>query len=125
MTIEFDNDRPIYLQIADMIREAIMAGDIEEGKSIPSVREISVEHSLNPQTVLNATQVLINEGLLEKRRGLGMFVQEGARKKLLQSELNHFKDDEVPALVNRAKLLGIQKPELIEIVDDTYEEEAA
>ena len=125
MTIEFDNDRPIYLQIADMIREAIMAGDIEEGKSIPSVREISVEHSLNPQTVLNATQVLINEGLLEKRRGLGMFVQEGARKKLLQSELNHFKDDEVPALVNRARLLGIQKPELIEIVDDTYEEEAA
>jgi len=108
-----------------MIREAIMAGDIEEGKSIPSVREISVEHSLNPQTVLNATQVLINEGLLEKRRGLGMFVQEGARKKLLQSELNHFKDDEVPALVNRARLLGIQKPELIEIVDDTYEEEAA
>ena len=125
MTIEFDNDRPIYLQIADMIREAIMAGDIEEGKSIPSVREISVEHSLNPQTVLNATQVLINEGLLEKRRGLGMFVQEGARKKLLQSELNHFKDDEVPALVNRARLLGIQKPELIEIVDDTYDEEAA
>jgi GntR family transcriptional regulator len=125
MTIEFDNDRPIYLQIADMIREAIMAGDIEEGKSIPSVREISVEHNLNPQTVLNATQVLINEGLLEKRRGLGMFVQEGARKTLLQSELNHFKEDEVPALVNRARLLGIQKPELIEIVDDTYEEEAA
>ncbi|MBD3274104.1 MAG: GntR family transcriptional regulator [Candidatus Marinimicrobia bacterium] len=125
MTIEFDNDRPIYLQIADMIREAIMAGDIEEGNSIPSVREISVEHSLNPQTVLNATQVLINEGLLEKRRGLGMFVQEGARKKLLQSELNHFKEDEVPALVSRARLLGIQKPELIEIVDDTYEEEAA
>ncbi len=63
MTYEFDKDRPIYLQIADIIREAIMAGDIEEGKSIPSVREISVEHSLNPQTVLNATQILINEGL--------------------------------------------------------------
>ncbi len=54
-----------------------------------------------------------------------MFVQEGARKKLLQSELNHFKEDEVPALVNRARLLGIRKPELIDIVDDTYEEEAA
>lgn len=122
MTIEFDTQTPIYLQISEMIRKAILAGDIKEGEAIPSVRQISVEQNLNPQTVLNATQVLINEDLIEKRRGLGMYVQEGARDKLQQAEMHSFKKSELPTLISRAKLLGLSKQELIAIIDRNYQE---
>lgn len=123
MTIDFDTQTPIYLQISEMLRQAILAGDIKEGEPIPSVRQLSVEQNLNPQTVLNATQLLINEDLIEKRRGLGMYVQEGAREKLQRDEMQAFKTSELPTLMSRAKLLGISKQELIEIIDRNYEEE--
>ncbi len=67
--ISFGNETPIYLQVAQMIRDAIVAGDLPEGEAIPSVRQLSVEQGLNPQTVLNATRLLLDEGILEKRRG--------------------------------------------------------
>lgn len=123
MTIEFDTQTPIYLQISEMLRQAILAGDIKEGEPIPSVRQISVEQNLNPQTVLNATQMLINEDLIEKRRGLGMYVQKGAREKLQRDEMRTFKNSELPTLISRAKLLGISKQELIKIIDKNFEEE--
>ena len=122
MTIQFDNETPIYLQIADMIRQSIMSGEIQEGEAIPSVRQISVEQNLNPQTVLNATQQLINEDLIQKRRGLGMFVKDGARRQLLQNASEKFKEEEVPVMVSRARLLNISKNELIDIVEESYEE---
>lgn len=122
MAIDFDSDTPIYLQIADMIRQAILAGDIKESEAIPSVRQISVEHNLNPQTILNATQLLLNENLIEKRRGLGMFVKEGAIEQLRRDESQRFKQEEIPALVNRAQLLNISKEQLLNIVNNTYEE---
>jgi len=123
MTIDFDTQTPIYLQISEMLRQAILAGDIKEGEPIPSVRQLSVEQNLNPQTVLNATQLLINEDLIEKRRGLGMYVQEGAREKLQRDEMQAFKNSELPTLMSRAKLLGLSKQELIEIIDRNYGEE--
>jgi len=123
MTVQFDSNTPIYLQIADMIRQSILAGEIKEGESIPSVRQISVEQNLNPQTVLNATQLLINDGLIEKRRGLGMFVTQGAYNKLMQIECDKFRQEEIPATVNRAKLLDISEEELVKIVKKSYEEE--
>ncbi|MBS1272301.1 MAG: HTH-type transcriptional repressor YtrA [Candidatus Marinimicrobia bacterium] len=123
MTIQFESDTPIYLQIAEMIRQSILAGEIGEGEAIPSVRQISVEQNLNPQTVLNATQQLINEDLIEKRRGLGMFVKEGAQKKLMQRESEKFRQEEIPGVVDRAKLLDISEDELVEIVKESYEEE--
>ncbi|NIQ12570.1 MAG: GntR family transcriptional regulator [candidate division Zixibacteria bacterium] len=124
MAIDFKADTPIYMQISEMIRKAILAGDIQEEEPIPSVRQISVEQNLNPQTVLNATQVLLNENLIEKRRGLGMYVQKGAREKLQHQERESFQEEEIPDIVQRARLLGYSESELVEIVENAYREES-
>lgn len=121
MTINFDHKTPIYLQVARMIRDAVVAGDLPEGQAIPSVRQVSVEQGLNPQTVLNATRLLIDEGILEKHRGIGIFVREGARKALLKTELERFRADDVPALVSRARLLGLSPKAALDLVREKFE----
>lgn len=122
MTINFDHKTPIYHQVARMIRDAVVAGDLPEGEAIPSVRRVSVEQGLNPQTVLNATRLLIDEGVLEKRRGIGIFVKEGARTALLGEELKRFKAAEVPTLVSRARLLGLSPKATLDLVRKKFEE---
>jgi len=122
MTINFDHKTPIYFQIARLIRDAVVAGDLPEGQAIPSVRQVSVEHGLNPQTVLNATHLLIDEGLLEKRRGIGIFVREGAREALLNQEIERFKAADVPALVDRARLLGLSQKATLDLVREKFKE---
>jgi len=118
--MNFDQKTPIYLQLATHIREAILAGDLPEGEAIPSVRQLSVEQSLNPQTVLNATQLLIQEGLLEKRRGLGYFVLPGAQQQLQEDDLERFKQELLPALVEQAQRLGLSASDLIKLVQSAY-----
>lgn len=105
-----------------MIREAVLSGDLPEGKAIPSVRQISVEQELNPQTVLNATRLLLDEGILEKRRGIGVFVKEGARAALMRRELEIFKKEEIPVLVSRARLLGLSSKITLGLVKEKFEE---
>lgn len=122
MTLTFGNKVPIYLQVAQMIRDAIMSGDLPEGEAIPSVRQISVEQGLNPQTVLNATRLLVDEGILEKRRGVGIFVKAGGRKALISLELNRFIGNDLPALVKRAQLLGLSSKAAVELVKAQFEE---
>lgn len=122
MTINFDHKSPIYLQVARIIRDAVVAGDLPEGEAIPSVRQVSVEQGLNPQTVLNATRLLIDEGILEKRRGIGIFVKEGARKALLSEQLKRFKAADVPALVGRARLLGLTRKATLDLVRKKFED---
>lgn len=116
MSINFDQKTPIYLQVAGMIRDAVAAGDMPEGEAIPSVREVSAEHGLNPQTVLNATRVLIDEGILEKRRGIGIYVKEGAQQALLKVARGQFRSEEIPAFVSRAKLLGFSGKEIQDLI---------
>jgi len=122
MTLDFDHKTPIYLQVAQMIREAVLAGDLKEGEAIPSVRQISVEQGLNPQTVLNATRRLMDEGILEKRRGIGIFVRAGAHETLQRSELEVFRGEDIPGLVNRAKLLGLSMTETCALVKTGFKE---
>ena len=122
MTINFDHKTPIYLQVARIIRDAVVAGDLPEGEAIPSVRRVSVEQGLNPQTILNATRLLIDEGVLEKRRGIGIFVKEGARTALLGEELKRFKAADVPTLVGRARLLGLTRKATLDLVKEEFEE---
>lgn len=122
MAIEFETDTPIYLQISEMIREAILTGDFKEGEAIPSVRQISVEQNLNPQTVLNATQILINQELIEKKRGLGLYVQKGAQEKLQRDERHAFRETEVPKLIDKARLLGFSRSELLQMIEQAYQE---
>jgi len=121
--MNFDQKTPIYQQLADSIRQDILTGSLPAETAIPSVRQISVEYGLNPQTVLNATQLLIQEGLLEKRRGLGMFVQKSARKQLNQSASERFKNETIQALVQEAQMLSISRDDLIELIQSNYGEE--
>jgi len=121
--MNFDQKTPIYQQLAESIRQDILTGALKEENAIPSVRQISVEYGLNPQTVLNATQLLIQEGLLEKRRGLGMFVQKQARKQLNTSASERFRNETVQALVQEAQLLSISREDLIELIQKSYGEE--
>ena len=121
--MNFDQKTPIYQQLAESIRQDILSGALQEEKAIPSVRQISVEYGLNPQTVLNATQLLIQEGLLEKRRGLGMFVKTDAPKQLNITACDRFKNETILALVGEARLLAISKNDLIELIQQNYRED--
>lgn len=121
--MNFDQKTPIYQQLAESIRQDILSGALPAGTAIPSVRQISVEYGLNPQTVLNATQLLIQEGLLEKRRGLGMFVQQNAQKQLNHSASERFKNETIQAVVQEAQLLSISQTDLIELIQKNYREE--
>ncbi|MBT4036072.1 MAG: GntR family transcriptional regulator [Candidatus Marinimicrobia bacterium] len=121
--MNFDQKTPIYQQLAESIRQDILSGALAAEMAIPSVRQISVEYGLNPQTVLNATQLLIQEGLLEKRRGLGMFVQSNARNQLNKSASDRFKNETIQALVQEAQLLSISQGDLIKLIQKNYREE--
>ena len=121
--MNFDQKTPIYQQLADSIRQDILTGALPAETAIPSVRQISVEYELNPQTVLNATQLLIQEGLLEKRRGLGMFVQKSAQQQLNTSASERFKNETIQALVEEAQMLSISRNDLIELIQKNYGEE--
>ncbi|MCF6239363.1 MAG: GntR family transcriptional regulator [Candidatus Marinimicrobia bacterium] len=121
--MNFDQKTPIYQQLAESIRQDILAGALREGNAIPSIRQISSAYSLNPQTVLNATQLLIQEGLLEKRRGLGLFVQQNAPKQLNRIACDRFKNETVQALVDEAQLLSISQDDLIDLIQKTYGED--
>ena len=122
MARDFNLNSPIYLQVAQMIKDAIVSGDLPEGEAIPSVRQISVEQELNPQTVLNATRLLMEESILEKRRGIGIFVRAGARENLLKNEREKFRSQNVPEMVARAELLGLTAVKTAEIVKEAFKE---
>ena len=120
MSINFDSTKAIYLQLADLIRESIMSGAMKSGEAIPSVRQLSAEYRLNPQTILNATQLLVNEGLLEKQRGKGYFVMASAQDALNESGVILFEDETLPDMIKQAKMLGISKDELCKMIEAKY-----
>ena len=110
---DFHDSSPIYRQLRDRIVAMILDGMLAEGDPAPSVRQVSVELKVNPITVSRAYQELVDENVLEKRRGLGMYVQSGARTALLERERQHFLREEWPALRTRLKRLGIAATDLM------------
>lgn len=123
MKINFNSKIPIYLQIADMLRNAIIAGDLKEETPIPSVRQVAIEHGINHQTILKATQILIRDGILYKKRGQGMFIRSGAAHKLIKRETKLFIKDEITTFVNRAKSLGLNYNNIKDLLKNQFEEE--
>ena len=123
MSINFDSSKAIYLQLADLIRDSIMSGALKSGEAIPSVRQLSAEYRLNPQTILNATQLLVSEGLLDKQRGKGYFVTDLAQDVLKESGVIHFEDTTLPDMIKQAKMLSISKDELCKLIEKKFEEE--
>ena len=113
---------PLYFQIADLIRHAILSGDLTEGEPIPSVRKMAVDYNINHQTILKATQILIQEELLEKKRGQGMFVRLGALGKLQKNESQSFLEKEFPNFIRKAKALNMSKSEIIHIIKKQFED---
>lgn len=112
MSDNWNNDQPIYKQLRDRVAGLIMDGAIAEGQAVPSVRQVSAEQKINHITVAKAYQELVDEGVLEMRRGRGMFVLDGARIKLVAAERIKFEEIEVPALVERLAHLGMSIDEL-------------
>ena len=113
MEINWNNKEPIYLQLRDRLVELIMDGVLEEGDALPSVRQISSEQRINPITVSKAFQLLVDDGLVEKRRGLGMYVVIGAKDKLAVEERAKFLDEEWPQIAERIERLGLGIDELL------------
>jgi len=106
------NDRPIYRQLRDRVVAMILDGDLGEGDPLPSVRNVSAEYRVNPLTVLKGYQQLVDAGLVEARRGLGMFVRDGAAKVLLQGERERFLDEEWPRVRETIDRLGLSLEDL-------------
>jgi len=115
MSTHWDDNQPIYWQLREKTVAAILDGTLGEEQPLPSVRQVAVDFQINPLTVSKAYQSLVDDDLVEKRRGVGMFVRNGARKQLLASEREHFLTEEWPRLVNRIKGLGLSIEELLEM----------
>ena len=113
MNISWNDKDPIYRQLKDRILEMILEGVFVEGESLPSVRQLASEHRINPITVSKAMQLLVDEDLVEKRRGLGMFVREGAKAALITTERQRFLTEEWPAILSRIERLGLSSRELL------------
>jgi GntR family transcriptional regulator len=112
MPENWNDDQPIYKQLRERVAGLIMSGSFKEGDSIPSVRNVAAESRVNHLTVAKAYQELVDEGVLEMKRGRGMFVVDGARDKLQDQERIKFISEELPALLARLKQLNISVQEL-------------
>ena len=113
MDPQWDDSSPIYRQLRDRVVAMILEGVLKEGDPLPSVRAVAADFRLNPLTVLKGYQQLVDEQLVEKRRGRGMFVSSGARKALLKDERQRFLEDEWPKVQATIQRLGLSASELL------------
>jgi GntR family transcriptional regulator len=113
MEREWNDNQPIYRQLRDRVIEMILDGLLKEGDPLPSVRTVAAEYRINPLTVLKSYQELVDEELVEKRRGLGMFVNAGARKLLLKGERQKFLSEEWPRIQATIQRLGLSADDLL------------
>lgn len=113
MDINWNDKDPIYRQLHDRLVELILEGVFAPGDALPSIREISGQHRINHITVAKAIQMLVEEGLVEKHRGLGMYVKEGVVKKLAQVERERFLKDEWPQISQKIDRLGLDPETLL------------
>jgi GntR family transcriptional regulator len=113
MDSTWNENQPIYRQLRDKVVAMILEGTLAEGDALPSVRSVAAEHTLNPLTVLKGYQQLVDEGLVEKRRGRGMFVTPGARAQLMRGERERFLEQEWPRVRSTIDRLGLDVAELL------------
>ena len=113
MSIAWSDNSPIYRQLKERVVGMMLDGVLKPGDALPSVRQIAADYQLNPITVSRAYQELADELLVEKRRGLGMYVTDGAPEKLLASERERFLTDEWPAMLERIRRLGLDTEKLL------------
>ena len=121
MSITWNDNAPIYRQLRDRVVAMILDGVLRPGVALPSVRQVAADFQLNPITVSKGYQELVDEQLVEKRRGLGMYVSEGARAALMKSERERFLKEEWPALFARIQRMNLDLGTLIKNADNKGE----
>ena len=111
-----DESRPIFLQIAEQIENDIIGGLMAEETQVPSINELAAFYRINPATALKGVTLLVDEGILYKKRGIGMFIAEGARERLVTQRKDKFEAEYVRPLIAEAAKLGISSRELADII---------
>lgn len=112
---------PLFRQIADLVEESVIDGSLPEGARAPSTNELASFHSINPATARKGLQLLVDRGVLEKRRGLGMFVVPGARRRVLAGRRDAFAVTYLAPLIDEARSLGLTRGDLHDLVDRAAE----
>jgi len=113
MDHEWNDSQPIYRQLRDLVVTMMLDGLLKEGDPLPSVRNVAAEYRVNPLTVLKSYQALVDDGLVEKRRGLGMFMTTGARNRLLEDERRKFLKEQWPQIQATIQRLGLTPQDLL------------
>lgn len=120
MQLDFQSDKPIFLQISEQIEDAIFTGAFPEDSQIPSTTELSARFNINPATVLKGMNKLADEGLIYKRRGLGMFVSQGAAQAVREKRQQDFYQQYIVRLLTEAGKLGLSKQDLIALIENNF-----
>lgn len=123
MHVNPDLDKPIFIQIAEQLEDSIFTGVFPEESKIPSTNEISVLLGINPHTVLKGMNLLVDEEVIYKKRGLGMFVKEGAVERIRQKRQSQFYSQYIAALIQEASKLRMTKEEIIMLIERGFEDE--
>ena len=118
MQFNFESDTPIYIQVAEQIKDAILSGAFPEETQIPSTTEVSVTYKINPATALRGVTLLVDAGILYKKRGVGIFVQKGAAEKILNQRKDAFFFFYIIRLLEEAKKLHISRQEIIRMIEE-------
>ncbi len=121
MKFNYTGDKPLFQQVADQINEGILNGAYQEGSQIPSTTEISKVYQINPATVLKGMNILVDLKLIEKKRGIGMFVLSGAKEKVIKMKKEEFLNEDVHQIIEEAKKLNISLEELKAILERGYQ----
>lgn len=119
MTIHWNGDAPIYIQLYQQVIKRILDGNIKEGEALPSVRKVAAEYQLNPVTISKAYQMLQDEYYVEKQRGKGLFVKAGAAANILEKERNSFLTVEWPLILQQISRLKLSVEELPSIIEES------
>lgn len=123
MQINFQDERPIFIQIAEQIEDAILSGAFPEETQIPSTTEISVSYKINPATALKGINMLVDSGIVYKKRGVGMFVATGAVNLLLEKRKKEFAEKYIDSLVKEAKRLKLTKEDIFSMIERGFNNE--
>ena len=110
--MKWNDQTPIFRQLKEKVVELIMDGEVKEGEAVPSVRQVAADYQINPLTVSKAYQELVDDNVLEKKRGLGMFVTDGAKEQLFDDEKRQFLQEEWPKIIVRIERLGLKVEDL-------------
>ncbi len=121
MNFDFDSEKPIYLQLAEEIEDAVLSGAYQEEAQIPSTTEISVSYKINPATALKGINRLVDDGIVYKKRGVGMFVSTGAKDKILDKRKETFFEDYVTSMILEARKLSITKEDILKMLERGFD----